>query len=482
MDDQYYLPEEAYYPSRSSVRAVDVVRNRLRNAWEHDPEFFTKFFPVDDRIHRIYREYERKLRYKDRWKGVPGNPKAVSRLYTPLNNLLNNILQIFGLYEDARRFLNTFRERIFPNQGYPIWPPLLLAGCGKHFLCTTDVRPLRDYALGISALEVRLENQDETAARDRLATDMQRMILYQYNRRYAFGLVISQQTLTVHMFDRSGVVSSPSLDYHVHPEQFCAIVAGLASMEASRLGLDTSLCREDRRGLVRTREPVGKGKIKDIKYVLTDTLYYSSDFVGRGTICFSAYEEGAPKTPYVIKDSWVATEDLEGKESEASLVAHARRQGVSKGISNIRHAKDVRVKGSAGHIGIDTILNNRQDHSGNRSKVERVHTRLIISPYGKPLHRFSDRKELLLAYHDAVQGASEGGIRNIHLIPDFQHIAIYMRLLASFTDVKPGNILIHADGDDGDRGVLIDFDHAIRIDDTSPYSTKPKIVRNYPVS
>jgi len=62
--------------------------------------------------------------------------------------------------------------------------------------------------------------------RDRLATDTQQMIHYQYNRRYAFGLVLSQQTLTVYMFDRSGVVSSPSLDYHAHPQQFCAIIAG----------------------------------------------------------------------------------------------------------------------------------------------------------------------------------------------------------------------------------------------------------------
>ena len=45
-------------------------------------------------------------------------------------------------------------------------------------------------------------------------------------------------------------------------------------------------------------------------------------------------------------------------------------------------------------------------------------------------------------------------------------------------DIKPGNILIYPDGEEGNRGILIDYDHAIRTTDTSPYSTKRKIVRN----
>jgi len=241
--------------------------------------------------------------------------------------------------------------------------------------------------------------------RDRLATDTQQMIHYQYNRRYTFGLVISQQTLTVYMFDRSGVVSSPSLDYHAHPQQFCAIIAGLASMDEARLGLDTSFFRDGPRGVVFTKEKVGKGQIKGIEYTLDTTLYYASDLVGRGTICFTAYEEAAPMTLFVIKDSWVATGDLEGKESEASLIALARRRGVSKGIPQIRHAEELRVKGLNGRVGLDTILGNRQDHSGHHSQLDRVHRRIVMSPYGKPLHQFSNRKELLLAYHDAVQGA-----------------------------------------------------------------------------
>ena len=120
-------------------------------------------------------------------------------------------------------------------------------------MCAPVNRPLSESALGISALEIRLEKQDEALARDRLATIMQQKFLYQYNRRYTFGLVISQQTLTIHMFDRSGIVSSPSIDYHAYPSQFCPVISGLASMEEARLGLDTTMSRDGFRGVVRTR-------------------------------------------------------------------------------------------------------------------------------------------------------------------------------------------------------------------------------------
>jgi len=109
-------------------------------------------------------------------------------------------------------------------------------------------------------------------------------------------------------------------------------------------------------------------------------------------------------TLFVIKDSWVATGDLIGKESEASLIALARRRGVSQGIPQLRHAEELRVRGLNGRVGLDTILGNRQDHSGHHPQLDRVHTRLVMSPYGKPLHQFSNRTELLLAYHDAIQG------------------------------------------------------------------------------
>jgi len=43
-------------------------------------------------------------------------------------------------------------------------------------------------------------------------------------------------------------------------------------------------------------------------------------------------------------------------------------------------------------------------------------------------------------------------------------------------DISLGNLLINSNGDAGDRGILIDFDNAVRIDDTSPYAQKYIVV------
>ena len=110
-------------------------------------------------------------------------------------------------------------------------------------------------------------------------------------------------------------------------------------------------------------------------------------------------------------------------------------------------------------------------------RYERFHRRLILARYGTPLDKFSKRRELLFAYHDALQGVSRGDVY-IHVVTvRLAHHRMYSVAGILHRDIKPGNILIYPDGKEGNRGVLIYYDHAIRITDTSPYSTKRKIVR-----
>ncbi|KAF8587439.1 hypothetical protein K439DRAFT_825968 [Ramaria rubella] len=453
---------ERHSTTRTSVRIVRTNLNRLGDVWQYEPEFFTKFFPIDEDIRRIFQRSKATHYRGTRWLRIPKNPKAVSNLYTPLNNLINDLLGTFRLEDDGRgtrrRSMNTSKG-VEPQRNFPVRPALLLTGSGEYFMSSDQsfCIPYKHYASGISPIEIRLEHQAEETTRDRLAVNMQQLFSYHFNRRYAFGLTISQHTLTVYMFDRSGVLSSPSLDYHAEPEQFCAIITGLASHDGVRLGFDTSIFENAQNTIVRTREVVNNRRSKNVDYFLIALPYHATDLVGRATICFAA-KDISSDVRYLIKDYWVSDSESEGKESEASLIAHAYRQGVSKGIPQIHFSEEVHVKESKGRLRLDSVVNNRQDYSGNL-KANRVHTRLIMTPFGKPFEQFSNRRELLLAYCDALQAH-----HNLYKVAGILH-----------RDIKPGNIVINPDGDESNRGILIDFDHAIRVADQSAYSMKRKI-------
>ena len=389
---------------------VAPTRNHLQDAWTEDPDFFANFFPVNNIIRERFTAARKGLHSRKRWIGIPSNPPAVSRLYTPLNNLVNILLDQFGLLDDhqgnRRLSLNTSKG-IQGRMRYRIRPSLLISGSGRHFLNFWESGPDRHYASAISPITIRLESQDEKFSRDCLSYCVQELLSFHHNRRYVFGVVMSQQTLVLHMFDHSGVTSSPPLDYHSNPEQFCAIIYGLASHDVERLGFDTSLSRKGESSWeLRTNEVLSRKRRREVKYTIFAALYYIPYIIGRGTKCFAAADEDGKQ--YVIKDCWVSVDELEGKESEASLLNHARSCGISRGIPLIRHSEEVHVRGEAGRGRPDTIFNNRHIMSPDNIKVERIHTRLVLSPYGKPLEQFSNRRELLLAYHDALQGQFVG--------------------------------------------------------------------------
>jgi len=71
----------------------------------------------------------------------------------------------------------------------------------------------------------------------------------------------------------------------------------------------------------------------------------------------------------------------------------------------MRHSEEVRRGADA--TDLDTVFRNRrvEDSYSHDRKLDRVHTRIVMDNHGKPLDRFATRKELLLAFHDAVLGA-----------------------------------------------------------------------------
>ncbi|ELQ36898.1 hypothetical protein OOU_Y34scaffold00626g14 [Pyricularia oryzae Y34] len=161
---------------------------------------------------------------------------------------------------------------------------------------------------------------------------------------------------------------------------------------------------------------------------------------GRATICWKAHPEGDPQKQFVIKDSWQYTE----REEEGNLLQKATAKGVVN-VARHYHHYTVQIHGMDDDIRnnvrkgleITTATNYRPDQrskllpntivpgtsrrgrtsSGTASKrscsaspanvdtlSNRVHRRVILRDYGKPIYKASFRSALLAAVEGCIEG------------------------------------------------------------------------------
>ncbi len=169
---------------------------------------------------------------------------------------------------------------------------------------------------------------------------------------------------------------------------------------------------------------------------------------GRATTCWKAHREEDPRTPLVIKDSWQYAE----REEEGELLRKATGQGVVN-VARYYHHETIQVRGADDDIrgnvrkGLDvtTAVNYRLERSmlppsataagasrkgrsnstaprkrssshtdaslppskrscsasptkaGSSALPNRIHRRVILSNYGKPIYKASSRAALLTA-------------------------------------------------------------------------------------
>jgi hypothetical protein len=413
MDLKYWVDSEGFALDAQGMTArfAKHVRAEIGDTWQKDPKFFEKFFPIDPKTKTNYAN-ARKLLYNDResikrWKKVSRSPRSASSLLTPLRTLMNDILDLYNIHPDSRLFLDTHSgpRKVACRFSPPVSPSLFLAGIGPEFINTYAEVPRANYSSGMTVLEVVLNDEDLDDARDRLAVYVHQLFQHQDNRRFAYGVVITEDMFTVYMFDHSGVVASEPCNYHEHAEQFCAVISGLASDDARRFGFDTTMFSEGRHQKIRTFEVVKRGAPTKTHYIIKNQLFRYPSLVGRGTLCWLVSPEKNPDTACVVKDAWIAPSELLGRESEGSLLHHAQAKGVINGVAQVRHFEEVRNGRNASLA--DTVLRNRclEDVTPEDMKFERVHTRIVMTTHGKTLDMFASRKELLLAYHDAIVGA-----------------------------------------------------------------------------
>ena len=400
-----------------------------------------------------------------RWKDIPLEPKNEGEVLTGFLAIIEKVLTHLGkgLDDQATHILDTHSLRIEDSHGNSfLRPDIFLKGL-SHLFPVMDHSKLRapPWATCLNASEMKVgRNPDKDYSQ--VGTYVEQMLAGQDNRRYAETFCLDPKAFVFHLFDRAGSCSSDPVDYHKDPWKLLALIRNILLLgERSEMdaGLDESIYYE-----------VGKTYIEtqDSKFVVSKTLFHTTDIRGPGTVYWLTSEVSKPDCICLIKDSWVKN----GCERERQVYQLA---GKICGIAQLKFAYDVRINGR-----LDCIRENRPPLAEGR--VENlVHTRngYSVYPGSKTLEKFTDQEELLEAFYAAVRGMFEHLESNVKFsLINFLtgHRKLYRKqILHNLT--TPNRLLIQPSAPENRRGVLVDLSNAIILEDTdrAPFPVEPMV-------
>ena len=318
-----------------------------------------------------------------------------------------------------------------------------------------------------------------------LATHVREVFANQDTRRFALGFTLCGSFMRLWEFDRAGMFGSEKFDINKDGLRLVKIILGFLSMNEEQLGFDPTITTAGGKRFIQI-ERNGQQE----RFIIEELLTRAGCIVGRGTTCWKAHLEGDDSgTPFVIKDSWQYPQRPEEgemtREATVKKVVNVARyyyhETVSVGNqdddveSNVRKSLDVpkgkmkkldafmkRGKNST-TITITTgkkrSLNNADDFapSSKRTRISttppitlqnRVHRRLIVCDYGKPIYKASSRTALLAAFEGCIEGH-----KSLH-----DNAGILQR------DISMNNLMMNEEkGNPSWKSFLIDLDLAIKV-------------------
>jgi serine/threonine protein kinase len=314
----------------------------------------------------------------------------------------------------------------------------------------------------------------------------------QDSRRFVLGFTICGSLMRVWVFDRLGGIASEQFDINKNGLHFVSTILGFLWMDEEQLGFDPTITTEGgQRFVTITRN----GQTE--RLVIGKVMKRAPCIAGRATTCWKAYREDDPQTPLVIKDSWQYTEREEEGEllreaTDKSVVNVARyyhhetvlvrgqiddiKSSVRGGL-NVMEAENYRPERPARLLSTGAVGIPRKGRSTNTAGVKRtssqagaslppskrtcsasptkagsgtlpnrVHRRVILRDFGKPIYEASSCSALL--------GALEGCIKGHESL----HSAGFLH-----RDISINNLMINEDADNPSwPSFLIDLDLAIK--------------------
>ncbi|WVN88935.1 uncharacterized protein L203_106461 [Cryptococcus depauperatus CBS 7841] len=315
----------------------------------------------------------------------------------------------------------------------------------------------------------------------------------QDTRRFVLGFTLCGSLMRIWEFDRLGGIASEQFDINKEGKRFVSTILGFLWMSEEELGFDPTIITSGDERYIDIERNGQKERI-----IIKETMSRARCVVGRATTCWEAYTKEDPKKPLVIKDSWQYPErDHEGellREATEKGVIHVARHYYHNTVrvgdkdddvlANIRQGIDLskavpyrlgrskkatatpsatgtpsqsRSSGAGVKAGVKRpssetsvplppskhTISTSQTEASTKMLSNRVHRRVILCDYGKPIYEASSRVALLAAMERCIAGHES------LLQAGFLH-----------RDISINNLMID---EDNDNAFLIDLDLAIKV-------------------
>lgn len=282
-----------------------------------------------------------------------------------------------------------------------------------------------------------------------LGTYAREVLAAQDTRRFVLGFTLCGSLMRVWKFDRLGGFASEQFDVNADGLQFVSTILGFLWMSSEELGFDPTIMTANGKRFIEIERNGSTERL-----IIDEVIQRARCIAGRATTCWKAHRDGHPETSLVIKDSWQYPE----RDEEGELL----RESTEKGVVNVAryyYHETVRVHGAEDNIrnnvrgGLDmtrarnyhrersmqppslivsglprkgrsnsaagkkrsssqtsaALPPSKRSCSASPTKAgdtlpNRVHRRVILCDYGKPIYMASSRSALLAALGGCIEG------------------------------------------------------------------------------
>ncbi|KAI5928218.1 hypothetical protein F4810DRAFT_719865 [Camillea tinctor] len=361
----------------------------LRNFHE---TFFGRVAGLDIAANAVFKsctEGEDPLFGEEGWSGWPqdANQDGVLRWFTSISEELATLAEE-SVAEEYNPTPTRRRPLVHPNK--PIRGSTAERKIDVAFVSDDEI--IQDGKCHWSQIlvpgELKSNSSADIASKARLDIGryVREVLSAQDTRRFAIAFTLCGSFMRVWVFDRLGGVASDRFDINEDGLRFVSTILGLLWMNKEQLGFDPTIITSGSKPYIE----IDRNGIRE-RLVIDGVIRRAPCIAGRATTCWKAHSENDLETPLVVKDSWQYIE----REEEGKLLQEATNKNVVN-VGRYYHHYTVQVGGTDDDIqsnvrgGLD--ITTAENYRLQRSTIPRVDTATAGSREGRsatPSHKRS---------------------------------------------------------------------------------------------